>query len=177
MNAFLAKLSEREKVFLLAGGISVTCVLLFILLIGPLQERSAVLSKSIPKKEKELEQFKRLQEEYFFLSDQIKVVEARLPEKNQFSPLSYLEEIAKKNDVRKNIAYIRSVPAIPQKPYQEIPVEVKLEDISLFQIVPLIDAIEHSPYFLRIKRLDVRTRSGDPKKLDITFVVSSYENL
>ncbi len=177
MNTFLAKLSPREKLFLLVGGGISAVILLFIFLISPITERTAFLSEMIPKKEKELKQFKRLQEEYFFLSGQIKEVEARLPQKNQFSPLSYLEDIAKKNDVRQNIAYIRSVPAIAQKPYQEIPVEVKLEGIPLDRIVSLIDAIETSPYFLRVKRLNLRTRFSDPKKLDITFVVSSYEKM
>jgi general secretion pathway protein M len=177
MNTFLAKLSPREKLFLLVGGGISAVILLFIFLISPITERTAFLSEMIPKKEKELKQFKHLQEEYFFLSGQIKEVEARLPQKNQFSPLSYLEDIAKKNDVRQNIAYIRSVPAIAQKPYQEIPVEVKLEGIPLDRIVSLIDAIETSPYFLRVKRLNLRTRFSDPKKLDITFVVSSYEKM
>ncbi len=175
MNLFLAKLSNREKIFLLAGGAIGTFILLFIFLINPIWERANLLSRLIPQKEKDLKQFGRLSEEYFFLSSQMKEVEARLPQKNQFSPLSYLEEIAKKNDVRGNITYIRSVPAIFQKPYQEIPVEVKVENIPLARMIPFIDAVEHSPYFLRIKRLDMRTRLSDPKKLDVTFVVSSYE--
>lgn len=177
MNLFLAKLSPREKIFLLIGGVASAFIFMFVFLISPIQDRTARLSQMIPQKEKELKQFKRFEEEYLFLSGQIKDVEARLPQKNKFSPLSYLEEIAKKNDVRQNIAYIRSVPAIAQKPYQEIPVEVKVENIPLDKVVPLIDAIEHSPYFLRVKRLNVRTRSSDPKKLDITFVVSSYEKM
>jgi len=177
MSLSLAKISTREKVFLVAGGLVSAFILLFVFLISPIRERSDNLSRLIPQKEKELEEFKRLEEEYFFLSGQMKQIEARLPQKNQFSPLSYLEEIAKKNDVRKNIAYIRSVPAIAQKPYQEIPVEVKVENIPLTRIVPLIDAIENAPYFLRIKRLNMRTRLSDPKNLDITFVVSSYEKM
>ncbi|MBI3359054.1 MAG: type II secretion system protein M [Nitrospirae bacterium] len=177
MNRFLAKLSTREKIFLLAGGGICALIFLFIFLINPLWERTEQLSRLMPQKEKELEQFRRLAEEYFFLSGQMKEVEARLPQRNQFSPLSYLEEIAKKNEVRGNIAYIRSVPAIFQKPYQEVPVEVKLENIPLARTVPFIDAIEHAPYFLRIKRLNLRTRLSDPKNLDITFVVSSYEKM
>jgi len=177
MNLFLSKLSNREKVFLFVGGGFGALLLIFIFFINPIREREALLSRLIPQKEKEMEQFKRLSEEYFFLSNQMKEVEGRLPQKNQFSPLSYLEEIAKKNGVRENIAYIRSVPAILQKPYQEIPVEVKVENIPLFRIVSFIDAVENSPYFLRIKRLNIRTRLSDPKNLDITFVVSSYEKM
>jgi hypothetical protein len=56
-------------------------------------------------------------------------------------------------------------------------VEVKVENISLDQAVVFLDAIERSNYFLRIKRLNIRTRSTDSKKLDITFVVSSYEKI
>lgn len=177
MRLLLAKLSTREKLFLLAGSGIGAVIFVFIFLINPIQEKTALLSRLIPQKEKELIQLRRLSDEYFFLSTKMREVESRLPQKNQFSPLSYLEEIAKKNEVRGNIAYIRSVPAILQKPYREIPVEVKVENIPLVRIVPFIDAIEHSPYFLRIKRLNIKTRLSDPNSLDITFVVSSYEKM
>ena len=55
--------------------------------------------------------------------------------------------------------------------------EVKMEDIPLSGIVPYLAALENAPYYIRIKRLNVKTRYADPEKLDVTFVVSSYEKL
>jgi hypothetical protein len=177
MTLSLAKISIREKIFLFAGGAIVVSILLYLFVFDPIRERAILLSRLIPQKENELNAFSALQEEHSFLSAQMKQVEGRLPEKNRFSPLSYIEAIAKENDVRGNIAYIRSVAAIVREPYREIPVEVKVEDISLDRAVAFLDAIEHSVYFLRIKRLNIRTRASDSNQLDMTFAVSSYEKL
>lgn len=177
MSVSLAKISTREKVFLLVGGLLIGGMLLYFLLIDPIREQNNQLSRLIPQKENELTTFRQLESEYLFLSDKMKQIEARLPQKNQFSPLSYIEGIAKNNDVRENIAYIRPVPSIVREPYQEIPIEVKLEGITLDRAVGFLDAIENSNYFLRVKRLNIRTRSSEAKKLDITFVVSSYEKI
>ncbi|MEK7286280.1 MAG: type II secretion system protein GspM [Nitrospirota bacterium] len=177
MSFSLSNISTREKVFLLTGGALATLILLYVFLLDPIQERTQQLSRLIPQKEEDLGAFSRLQEEYFFISDQMKQIEARLPQQGQFSPLSYLEGIAKQSDVRGNIAYIRSVPTIVRAPYMEIPVEVKLEAVTLDRAIFFLDAIERSNYFLRIKRLNIRTLSSDAKKLDVVFVVASYEKI
>ncbi len=173
----LNALAPREKIFLFGGSLFTALLLVYFFLIDPMWERTRLLSRLIPQKEEELKRFKTLQEEYLFLSAEINNIEQRLPQKDQFSPLSYLEAVATKNQIRENIAYIRSMPPISERPYAELPVEVRLEDIALHQIIPFLSTIENAPYFLRVKRLNIKTRFADPKKLDVTFVVSSYEKL
>jgi hypothetical protein len=174
---FLARLSQREKRFLFVGSTLIALILFYLYLIDPIRQRTVQLDQLIPKQAVALKTLSGLSEEYRFLSTQIKAIEGRLPEKNQFSPLSYLEDIASRNDVRDRISYIRSMVPVPQAGYQEIPMEVKMEDISLSRIVPYLSTLENAPYFLRIKRLNIKTRYADPEKLDVIFVVSSYEKL
>ncbi len=177
VSLLLKKLSQREKVFLLAGGTFTALLLIYLFLIEPNRERAVLLSRLIPQKEDEILKLRGLSEEYLALSDQIKEIEGRLPGQNQFSPLSYIEGIARQNQVRENIASIRSIPSVAQSPYQEIPMEVHMENIALVQIIPFLNAIENAPYFLRIKRLSMKTRVSEPQKMDVTFVVSSYEKM
>ncbi len=176
-GSFLAKLSQREKRFLFVGGALIALILLYLYLIDPIRQRTAQLDQLIPKQEEAIKTLSSLSEEYRFLSTQIKAIESRMPEKNQFSPLSYLEDVARQNDVRDKISYIRSMVPVPQALYQEIPMEVKMEDISLSRIVPYLSTLENAPYFLRVKRLNIKTRYADPEKLDVIFVVSSYEKM
>ena len=177
IGLFLKKLSKREKLFLLGGSALIGFIAVYLYFIEPIRERVIKLNQLIPQKEQDLHTFNDLSKEYLFLSTQIKNIENRIPQKNQFSPLSYLENIAKQNRVREQIVYIRSMTPVSQVAYQEIPLEVKMEDIPLSRIVPYLAAIENAPYLLRVKRLSMKTRFEDAEKLDVTFIVSSYEKM
>ena len=44
-------------------------------------------------------------------------------------------------------------------------------------VLPFLTAIESAPYYLRVKRLAMKSRFSDSTYLDVTFVVSSYEKI
>ncbi|HEY5599256.1 MAG TPA: type II secretion system protein GspM [Candidatus Manganitrophaceae bacterium] len=175
VHSFFARLSPRER-FILGGGAAAVFLLVgYFVFAAPLLDRMEALDRLIPQKEKEVREFIRLKEEYQGLSKIVEKIEGRLPSRNQFSPLSFLEERAAKNQIRGNIAYIRPLAPQVREPYHEIPVEVRMENVTLAQMVPFLASVEAAPYYLRIKRLSMKTRFSDPSYLDATFVVSSYE--
>lgn len=171
------RLSPRER-WILGGGIGIGLVLIvYFVLVGPAWDRMVTLDRLIPQKEKEAREFDNLKGEYLGVAQAIQEIERRLPNSNQFSPLSFLEETATKNQIRANIAYIRPLAPQLRDPYREIPVEVKVENVTLARIVPFLSAVENAPYPVRIKRLALKTRFSDPSLMDITFLVSSYERI
>lgn len=177
IDRLLMRLSRRER-WVLGGGALVAFFLVgYLAVLDPALERMGQLDRLIPQKEKELREFTDLKERYLTLSNGIKAVEQRLPLQNQFSPLSFLEENATRNQIRANIAYIRPLTPQVHEPYREIPVEVKVENVSLARVVPFLTSIENAPQPLRIKRLSMKTRFSDPALMDVTFVVSSYEKI
>jgi len=177
MFSFFQKISHREKIFLLGGSSLVGLIVLYLYFIDPAQSKSILLSQLIPKKESEMQSFHALSNEYLLLANGMKSLENRLPQSNQFSLLSYIEKIAEQNQVRDKIVNIRSMTAVLQLPYQEIPMEVKMEAIPLARIISFLATIETAPYYLRIKRLNMKTRYDEPDQLDVTFVVSAYEKV
>jgi type II secretory pathway component PulM len=177
IDRFLIRLSRRER-RILGGGATVALLLIgYVIFLGPAWERMVQLDRLIPQKEKEVGEFANLRENYTSVSSGIQKMERRLPMQNQFSPLSFLEENATKNQMRANIAYIRPLAPQVHEPYREVPVEVKVENVSLARIISFLSAIENAPHTLRIKRLSMKTRFSDPALMDITFVVSSYEKI
>ena len=176
-DRFLLRLSRRERWILGGGGLVTLLLVGYVTFLGPAWERMVQLDRLIPQKEKEVGEFANLREDYTALSSGIQKIERRLPTQNQFSPLSFLEENATKNQMRANIAYIRPLPPQVHEPYREIPVEVKVENVSLARMISFLSAIENAPHTLRIKRLTMKTRFSDPALMDITFVVSSYEKI
>lgn len=177
IDRFVNRLSPRERWILGGGGLVALLLVGYVALLGPAWERMTQLDRLIPQKEKEAGEFANLRENYVAVSNGIREMERRLPVQNQFSPLSFLEENATKNQIRTNIAYIRPLAPQIHEPYREIPVEVKVENVTLARIIPFLSAIENAPHILRIKRLTMKTRFSDPSLMDITFVVSSYEKM
>ena len=169
------RLSNRER-WMLGGGTAIAFFLIvFFTLIDPTLERMTQLDELIPRKEKSLRELMQLKEEYLAASQEIHSLEKRLPAGGVFSPLSFIEEHAAKNRIRNNIAFIRPLTPAVNKSYKELPVEVKVENVTLSQIIPFLTAIENAPHHLRIKRLAIKTRFSNQDIMDVTFLVLSYE--
>ncbi|MFQ5580289.1 MAG: hypothetical protein ACE5FZ_06725 [Nitrospiria bacterium] len=171
----LRRLSSRER-WVLGGGLLLAFFLIgYANFFAPAWERMSLLERLIPRKENEVREFVQLKDEYLRISEGIRNIEERLPTENKFSPLSFLEEKAARNQIRSNIAYIRPLAPQVHASYREILVEVKVQNVTLARVIPFLNAIETAPYTLRIKRLSLKTRFSDPTLMDISFLVSSYE--
>jgi hypothetical protein len=55
--------------------------------------------------------------------------------------------------------------------------EVKVESVTLLQVVAYLAALDRAPQRIRVKYLRLKTRYADPKLLDGSLVVSTYERL
>lgn len=177
IDQFLMRLSGREKWMLGGGGTIAILLITYFMWVDPLLIRMEKLEKLIPRKQQALQDLKGLQSEYLEISQRIEDIEKGLPTESTFSSLSFLEENAASNRIRDKIAFIRPLSPQLKKPYREIPVEVKIEEVNLHQIIPFLTAIEQAPQGLRIKRLAMKTRFSDPDKMDVTFLVLSYEKV
>jgi len=177
IDQFLMRLSGREKWMLGGGGLVAILLISYFMWIDPMLLRMDKLEKLIPRKQQALRELLILKEEYLEISQRIEGLEKGLPAESKFSSLSFLEENAAKNHIRDKIAFIRPLGPQVKKNYREIPVEIKIENVKLQQIIPFLTAIERAPQGLRIKRLAMKTRFSDPDKMDVTFLVLSYEKV
>ncbi len=175
INQFWMRRTVRERWFLGGGAVLGVVLMIHFFWILPAMARMTLLDRLIPQKENELLEFSRLRGEYLSLSHEVEQMKARLAPPNQFSPLSFLEEIATRHQVRKQITTIRPLPPRAHELYREVPIEIKLDRITLSQAVPFLAAIEQAPYLLRIRQLTIKTQFSDPTFLDVTVGISSYE--
>jgi type II secretory pathway component PulM len=177
IDQFLMRLSGREKWMLGGGGTVSVLLLTYFLLIDPVLIRMDQLDGLIPRKQQALQELLSLKSDYLEIEQTIGHIEKRIPLESTFSALAFLEENATKNRIRDKIAFIRPLSPQIKKPYREIPVEVKIENVELSQIIPFLTGIESAPQGLKIKRLSMKTRFSDPDMMDVTFLVLSYEKL
>ena len=62
----------------------------------------------------------------------------------------------------------------PSEVYNEESVEIKMEGVTLEQLVRYLHQIENSPQLLKIKRLEIKPRFNNRQILTATFRVSAF---
>jgi len=178
IRIYLETRSRREKLVLLFGSVVVAGVFLYALIQLPFvyQERMNTLDRLIARKEADIKQLSELNAQYQKMQGHVGRIESKIAQdRNGFSILSYLEEVATTVKIRSNIAYMRPQTLPQSGGYREMAVEVKVENAPLEQIVRLLTALEQSPHLLKIRRLHLKTRFADPNFLDAVFLLSTYE--
>ena len=173
--AFWRERTDREKVVVGTGVLSVVLLLAYGLVIDPLLERNARLDRLIAQRQTDLERVTRLTSDYRDAAARVVALDHRTAAAGSFSLLPFLEQTATTQQIRDRLLSIRPQPIQTLTPYREVSAEVKLENVTLAQVVGYLTALEAAPQRLRVKYLRLKTRFADPTVLDGSFVVATYE--
>lgn len=168
------RLSPREQ-----GMVLFLVIAVFSMLLGfggytvkkGLQRREAQISARMEK----LERVGALQNDYRRrLSEQEKLAEA-VKKNNGLQLLSYLEDIGKKADVP--LQNIRERAGLPTGSDQvrEVAAEVMIKDVSIDRLNAFLERIEKGNPLVKVRKLKVKTRFDNPKKLDASITVGTYK--
>jgi general secretion pathway protein M len=171
---FLQNLGTRERVFIMVAGVAILLALLFIMVIDPMLAYSARLDKQTVVAQRELQEVYTLQQEYQRQKAVVDRINAQLKRQKNFSVFSRLEELAKQTDTRNKILYMKPTVSSPSDAYEEESVEIKMEDVTLEQLIKYLLQIENSPQFMKIKRLYVKPRLENRQLLSVIFRVSTF---
>ncbi len=169
------KIEKKEKRIIIIAGTIAALLLSYEFIVSPFLEKIDRHGAAIGKKEKELASIKGLKEEYLSLSQKKKELDAKAKAKTG-SALTELENIALRTNIKKNISSIK--PQLSQSApegYKETTVEIRIENVTLYELVNYLTMAENSQQPMRIKRLNIKTRYDNPKKLDSTVVITSLE--
>lgn len=170
------KLAFREKVVLGLGALLGGILLAYTLIITPYGEKMRVLDRRIVQKTVELKEISALSHEYLEIKRKVDELKGKAGKRGKSFPLfSHLESLAAKTRIKGNIASMKPQSTPLGEHYKESSVAVKLESVTTKQLVDYLLRIEKSESFLRIKRLHLKKRHDNPKYLDATFLVSTYE--
>ena len=69
---------------------------------------------------------------------------------------------------------MRQALSTPSEMYKEESIEVKMDGVTLEQLVRYLYQIENSPQLLKIKKLDIRPHLNNRQLLTTTFRVSAF---
>lgn len=162
------KLSRRERTYLTVCALVVFLFLLFQFVIFPFADARERTSRSITSAESTLRELAVLSAEYRSLgvaSQEVgRMIENR-PE--NFSLFSFLDREAGEAGIKPNISYMRPSETIDQGTYRESSVEMRLENITMTQLVEFLSRVESDRYLVTVRRIAVKRTENPPGYLSV----------
>ena len=171
------KLNKREKISVAAAAGAVLVFLLLQFLVFPLFEKNDRLSRLIATRSGELEQIQVLQARYRETADKAEQMQRRLKTRRRgFTLFSFLEALAGRTGVKAHIAYMKptSTP-VKDSTYRVSLVEMKLQDVTMAQLLAYLHGIETSHDMIDIRRLSISKGEQNADLINTVFQVETLE--
>ena len=167
--------SQRERIIVSVGGAMVAAALGFLLVIDPLMASIDKLDRQALRKAKDSQELALVAQEYVLKQARIAKLEQRMPiPPAQFSLLAFMEEATTTAQIRDRITGMQPQAPIVVQGYQETAVDLRLDGVSLPQILALLVAIEQAPYDVQVHHLQLKPKYDNPVNLDATLRIVTY---
>ncbi len=166
------RLARREKYFV---SIAICTLALFLLLefvLLPFFETRRRLQRGIKAKEEGLQEMVALSNTYRARKKAYREIALALSRRNKgFTLFSFLDRAAGEARVKDHVKYMKPSDSEGTGPYKESMVEMKLENITLTQLVDYLHRIESEKDLVSIKRISIKTNRKSSVYLDAVLQV------
>jgi general secretion pathway protein M len=177
LRPFLAKLSYREKMALIAG---LAFIGLFILVKGvvfPYLETRERLHRSLASHTRNYEEIQQLRLKYLELQNRADNSKTRFSRRKRgFTLFSFLDKLAGQVGIKERITYMKpSTTKQKDAPFSISLVEMKLNGITMEQITKFLFQIETSQNMIHIRRLSLNKKEDKEGLLNVILQVETFE--
>ncbi len=167
------RLNPREKVVVLGGAAVLLLILIWFALINPYLETMTGLDRRIAIQQRGLAKALQMKERIGALRQQLATVGTK--QRGSRPLFSQVESLTEQTGVREQLLSMRPQPATTQGEFRQQLVEIRLEKMSLGQLVKLLHAVEYRSGGIQVKSLRVKPRFEDPSSLDVNMILMSLE--
>lgn len=176
MTHLWIKLTRREKYYVSAGIALVITFIVFQFILSPFWEGKKNIKHSIQAKGETLNEIISLSSEYRTLKGgSINISKALASRPENFTLFSFLEKQAGRAGVKPNIKYMKPSTSTDSGPHKELSVEMKLENITLRQLVEYLYLVESPRYLIKIKRISIKQSKGSSQYLTALIHLITYK--
>jgi len=163
----MIRLTRREKLLAVALAIFAGGLALFTFAVKPAIERTETLRRVISEKQDELQKLHAASSEYIFLRDSLDNLRAKVAsQKKGFELLPFLESLIREHGLAKKVATMKQQVLQLGPSHSETIVEVRLENLTLKQLIDFLRKVESSEVLARTKSLYVKKNLTNPDLLD-----------
>jgi len=170
-------LQRRERVILSVAGAVLALFIIAHLIIFPIVDRRARLRQQIVTRTRALQEMHLLKSEYVALTQTIHNGEAQLKNRPKgFTLFSFLDALAGKSGIKQNIIYMKpSTSNLKGSPYALSMVELKINALTMAQLVTFLHGVEETPNMIWIKRISISKGEKDNQLLNSILQVETFQ--
>ena len=171
----LNRLNSREKAVVVTGLIVLALMFIWFALLNPYFTTMETLDRKIAARQRSLAKVEEMRDQIVLLRQQLADVGSR---SQGARPLfSQVENLTEQTGVRGQLLSMRPQSASIQGGFRQQLVEIRLEKISLSQLVKLLHAIEYRSGGVQVKSMRTNPRFEDRSLFDVNMVLVSMESL
>ncbi|MBI5063459.1 MAG: type II secretion system protein M [Desulfatitalea sp.] len=174
---FNVNLQRREKIIVAVAGGLLVILLLLQLIVFPITDRRTTLSKRIVQKTQALAEIKQLASEYQGLTSGTLSNEARLKNRaKSFTLFSFIDTLAGKSGIKQNIIYMKpSSTNLKGSPYALSIVELKINSLTMEQLVNFLHGVETAQEMIWVKRVSLAKGEKEGQLIDAVLQVETFQ--
>jgi general secretion pathway protein M len=166
-----ARLSPRERWFVVLAGIALTGTFVSLFVISPLWDMRERLQAKVAAKERELNEVAALAGSYEVLRRDLEIVGPT--NGSTLSPFAFLEGLTTSTLGREKLAAINPIGREERGGMTREAIELKLSGVSLQELVDLLYKIDVAGTTLRCTNLAIKKRYKDPYTFDVTLTANA----
>lgn len=169
------QLAKREKIMI--SGLIIFLILVFIVffIFSPLLNSRQRLQNSLEKKQIELQEVRSLAKEYKTLKIHSGGIEDRLAKRpKNFTLFSFIEKQATITGIKEQINYIKPSTVQSDGPLQESRVDMKLQQITLENLVTFLKRVESPAMVVSVSRISIQEHGRKKGYLNVVIQLSTF---
>ncbi len=169
-------LAKREKIMI--GGLIVFMLIFFIVffIFSPLLDSRQRLQKSLTKKQVELQEIRVLEKEYQALQLQSGDIQERLTKRPaSFTLFSFIEKQATTAKIKEQIKYIKPSTVESDGPLQESRVDMKLQQITLKNLVTFLKGVESHTQVVSVSRISIQEHGKEQGYVNAVIQIATFD--
>ncbi len=171
------QLSQREKIAVTIAGV---CLVFFVLAqfgVFPLLDNRKRAVRSLAAKQRQLAEMQEMSQRYASFSKKNDSIAELLQQRAAgFSLFSFLEKNAAKSKVKDHISYMKPS-ELTSKLLKQSMVEMKLQAVSIKQLVHFLKMTESPHNLVGIRRIAIQQNAKEKGALDIIMQIVSVDGL
>jgi general secretion pathway protein M len=175
-KAGYGRLARRERRVLWGGIFFIGCFLIFQGVVSPYLDARKKLERSVQRTQNDLLEMQILQSQYGEIKRRQGEITLLIGRRDaSFSLFSFLEQQADRVRVKDRVTYMKPSTIDLEEGLQESAVEMKIERITLRQLIDFLGKVESLDKVVLIKRLAVQKNQKDSNLLDVVATIVTFE--
>jgi len=171
------KLNKREKYSVYAAAVIICMFVLIKFIVFPIIDKRERVTRAIQVKTKMLEEMIVLKSKYDAISNRADLSKSRFVKREKnFTLFSLLEKLAGKAVIKDQIVYMKPSTSVSKNSqYKTSSVEIKIQNVTLKELISYLYMVETSDNNVFINRLSISKAGGQEDLINSVFKVETIE--